>query len=360
LSAPSRQPGSTAAELTVGAHRIGGGSRCFFIAEAGVNHNGEMGLAHQLVDVAAEARADAVKFQTFEPIKLASPEAGQAEYQIANGGRRTSQLEMLKKLTLSRAAQRELCDHARERGIIFLSTPFDEASADFLEELDVPAFKVGSGDLTNHPLLAHLARKGTPLLVSTGMSNLDEVSEAVDVILANGSPGFALLHCVTNYPTKPEECNLKAMATIRSAFGVPTGWSDHTKGIHLSLAAVALGAELLEKHFTLDRGLSGPDHRASLEPDELATLVRQVRDVEVSLGSGSKEPVSSERELAQLVRRSLHAARDLGAGHRLEASDVVSLRPGGGIPPTALSQLIGRRLKRPLEQGARLREEDFV
>ncbi len=352
--------GSQSAEVTVGTHKIGPGSRCFIIAEAGVNHGGQVSVAHALVDVAAEAGVDAVKFQTFEPRMLVAPGTKQAGYQYASGFSRGTQLDLLERLTLSRDAQAQLATHARERGLVFLSTPFDEASADFLDELEVSAFKVGSGDLTNHPLLRHLARKGRPLLVSTGMSCLDEVAEAVGVIRSGGLSNFALLHCVTNYPTGAAECNLTAIATMRSAFGVPTGWSDHTEGIHVSLAAVAVGAELLEKHFTLDRGLPGPDHRASLEPNELRALVNQVREVEASMGSGVKEPSSSEKELTQLVRRSLHAARDLEPGHRLKASDVVCLRPGEGISPAALPGLLGRTVRKPIEAGCLLREDDFV
>lgn len=325
-----------------------------------MNHNGEMELGHRLVDIAADAGADAVKFQTFDPDALAAPEAPKAAYQADRTGAGESQLEMLRRLTLPPDGYRSLQTHAAERGILFLSTAFDPGSADFLErELDLPAFKVPSGELTNHPFLEHLARKGRPLLMSTGMASLDEVGDALTVVAAAGGTVAALFHCVTNYPAAPDDCNLRAMATMRSAFGLPVGWSDHTEGVELSLAAVAAGAEILEKHFTIDRSLPGPDHAASLEPDELRALMAGVRTVEAALGDGIKIPRPAELPLAAVARRSLHTTRALSAGTVLVAADLTALRPGTGVSPARLRQVLGRRLVRPVPAGALLQEADL-
>jgi len=337
-----------------------GGRPCFVIAEAGVNHNGDLTLARRLVDAAADAGADAVKFQTFDPELVVSREAPRAGYQIANTGSADSQLALLRQLALPREAFVALADHARERGILFLSTAFDEPSADFLDALGVPAFKVPSGEVTNHPFVAHLARKGKPLLVSTGMCTLAEVAEAVQVAREHGNPPLALFHCVTNYPASPAECNLRAMDTMRSAFGVPVGWSDHSEGVAISLAATVAGAEVLEKHFTLDRTLPGPDHLASLEPRELHQLVASIRAAEVAMGDGIKRPTASEGAHRLLVRRSLHASRDLRAGHALGVDDLVALRPAGGVAPAARAHILGRRLGRPLNRGEMLTEDHLV
>jgi N-acetylneuraminate synthase/N,N'-diacetyllegionaminate synthase len=335
---------------------VGDGQPCFVIAEAGVNHNGDVELAHRLVDVAAEAGADAVKFQTFDPELLVSPAAGKAAYQAANTGSAESQLEMLRGLALPGEALAPLAAHAYERGLVFLSTPFDERSADLLEGLGMPAFKVPSGEVTNHPLVAHVAAKGRPVLMSTGMCTLAEVGAAVQVVRESGDPPLALFHCVTSYPAGPAECNLRAIATLRTAFGVPAGWSDHTTGIQVGLAAVAAGATLLEKHFTLDRSLPGPDHRASLEPAELTELVGAIREIEAAMGDGIKRPVASELANVAAARRSLHAARELAAGHLLQEADLVALRPGTGLPPSHRARLVGRRLRVGMERGEMLAE----
>lgn len=340
--------------------RIGPDAPCFVIAEAGVNHNGDPDLAHRLVHAAAEAGADAVKFQIFRPELLVSAAARKASYQVTNTGSGESQLEMLRALTLPESVFRDLAAYSREQNVLFLATAFDEKSADFLEELQIPAFKVPSGEVTNHPFLAHLAGKGRPLLLSTGMSRIEEVGAAVDAIRTAGDPPLALFHCVTEYPAPPRECNLRAMATLRGAFGVPVGWSDHTEGLPISVAAVAMGAELLEKHFTLDRGLPGPDHTASLEPDELAELVRQVRTVEAARGTGIKIPATCEESNTALVRRSLHTARDLSAGYRLECDDLRALRPGTGISPAELKRVVGRILVNDVANGSLLHWEDLA
>ena len=293
--------------ITIDGREVGTGRPAFVIAEAGVNHNGELELAERLVDIAAEAGCDAIKFQTFDPALLAAPSADKAEYQRETTGTAGSQLEMLQALVLPREAHARLKQRARDRNLMFLSTPFDEASADLLEDLDVPAFKVSSGDLTNVLLLEHLAKKRRPLLLSTGMATLDEVMSALRLLKQHEASQIALFHCVSNYPAQPIDCNLRAMRTLREATGLPVGWSDHTHGIDVTVAAVALGAELIEKHFTIDRTLPGPDHRASLEPHELAAMVRGIRNTEAALGDNGNETASPSRA----SRRSCRAAQPL-------------------------------------------------
>jgi N-acetylneuraminate synthase len=346
--------------VTVAGRGIGPGHRCFVIAEAGVNHNGSADLAHRLVDAAADAGADAVKFQTFDPDLVVAADAPKAEYQIANTGGHESQRDMLRRLVLARRDFEALYRHAADRGVLFLSTPFDDASADFLEELGVAAFKVPSGEVTNLPFLARLAAKGRPLLLSTGMSRLTEVGEAVETVRAHGGPPMALFHCVTNYPAEPADCNLRAMETMRRAFRLPVGWSDHTRGLTVSLGAVAAGAEVLEKHFTLDRALPGPDHAASLEPAELRELIASCRAIEAARGTGCKVPAPSEAANAALVRRSLHAARELLPGEVLSAGDLVALRPGTGIPPGARAGLLGRTVRARVRPGEMLSEDHLA
>ena len=340
--------------LEISGRRIGPGEPCFVIAEAGVNHNGSLDLARQLVDAAHAAGADAVKFQTFKAARLVTAAAPKAAYQQANTDAGESQLAMLQRLELSEADHRALLAHCGTRGIQFISTPFDEASADLLAALDVPLFKLPSGELTNLPYLAHLARLGRPLIVSTGMSYLSEVEAAVRCFEANGNPPVALLHCVSNYPAAPCDVNLRAMATLGSAFGVPIGYSDHTPGNEVTLAAVALGACIIEKHLTLDRNLPGPDHKASLEPDEFAAAVRGIRIVESSLGNGRKAPAASEANTAAVARKSIVAARDLAAGETLDARAVAIMRPGTGLPAAMLPHLLGRRTRARLAAGTLL------
>lgn len=338
---------------------IGPGQPVFVIAEVGVNHNGDLKMARALIDVAVEAGADAVKFQTFRADRLATPDAPKAEYQLRTTGDEESQLEMLRRLELSADAHRELQSYCRERGIIFLSTPFDEEAVDLLDSLGVPAFKISSGDVTNSPLLEHVASKGKPIILSTGMSELSEVIEAVSVLHTEGCENPVLLHCVTDYPADPADVNLRAMATMSSAFDVPVGFSDHTEGIDVALAAVALGACVIEKHFTLDRSLPGPDHRASLEPAELRELVRSIRRVETALGNGRKVPTASEAETAKVARRSLVAARDIPAGATLKRDMVVLRRPGTGLSPAMLNGLLGLRAVREIAAGTLLDADMF-
>jgi N-acetylneuraminate synthase/N,N'-diacetyllegionaminate synthase len=339
--------------VTIGARRIGDGP-CFVIAEAGVNHDGDAGRAHLLVDAAADAGADAVKFQVFDPAAVAGADAPLADYQRSGaptaGGSADGQLAMLERLALPARAWPGLREHAEERGLVFLATPFDPASADLLVDLGVTAIKVASGELTNLPFLARLASAGLPLLVSTGMAEMHEIAAAIATIRARGAP-VCLFHCVSAYPAPAEEANLRAIPTLRSAFRVPVGWSDHTPGDEAPLAAVALGASLVEKHLTIDRSLPGPDHRASLEPSELTAMVDSIRTVESMLGSGQKQPTPSEMPIAAVARRSMHWAVDMAAGAPVGAEDIVMLRPGTGLAPGRLGEVVGRTTARATRAG---------
>ncbi len=323
-------------------------ARVFVIAEAGVNHNGSLDLALRLVDAAKASGADAVKFQTFRADLLATRSAHKAAYQERTTAHAESQFEMLRRLELDAAAHQCLIDRCREIGIRFLSSPFDAQSADLLAAMDVPLFKVPSGEITNLPFLEHLARKGRPVILSTGMSTLGEVEDAVNILQTAGASQLTLLHCVTEYPAPYAEVNLRAMQTLKCAFGLPVGYSDHTPGIDIAVAAVALGAEVIEKHFTLDRSLSGPDHAASLEPDELRQMVTAIRHVEAALGTGIKAPAPCELPNISVARKSVVAAHSLLAGHRLATSDLEIKRPGNGLAPKLLSALIGRTLRTDL------------
>ena len=340
--------------IDIAGRQVGPGHPCFIIAEAGVNHNGSLEMARQLVDVAAQAGADAVKFQTFKAEKVVSRQAPKAAYQLQTTDTGESQLDMVKRLELPFDAFRELYDYCQAKDILFMSTPFDEESADFLDELGVPVFKVGSGEITNWPFLEYVAHKGKPMILSTGMSYLSEVDEAVRVIRDAGCDQLLLLHCVSNYPADPAGANLRAMHTLATAFGVPVGYSDHTLGIVVAIAAVALGACVIEKHFTLDRGLPGPDHRASLEPGELVVLVQGIRAVEAALGHGRKEPAISEANTAAVARRSLVAARNIPAGTMLTEELMAIKRPGTGLPPAMRSYLIGRTVRTTIPAGVLL------
>jgi N-acetylneuraminate synthase len=341
-------------EIEVSGHKIGPGHPCFIIAEAGVNHNGDVELAKRLVDVAVEAEADAVKFQTFKAERLTTSDAPKAEYQRQTTDAAESQYEMLRRLELAPEAHLDLMNYCEGENILFMSTPFDEESADFLDSLAIAVFKVPSGEITNLPFLAHLARKDKPMIVSTGMSCLGEVEAAIHTIEEAGNREFVLLHCVSNYPAEPADVNLRAMQTMSTAFNVLVGYSDHTPGIEVALAAVALGACVIEKHFTLDRNLPGPDHRASLEPGDLAALVQGVRTVEKALGHGRKEPVSSEVDTATVARKSLVAAQDIPAGTLLTEALITTKRPGTGLPPAMKLYLIGRTARTTISAGALL------
>lgn len=325
--------------------------KCFIIAELGVNHNGEISLARTLVKAAAEAGADAVKFQSFSAEKLVVAGTPTAAYQQTNSGD-TDQAAMLRRLELSEAMHQELAEYARRMGVEFMSTPFDESAADMLVGLGVHRLKIPSGELTNHPLIAHVARKGLNLILSTGMATLAEVGDALAVIertrLECGFSGsladsLTLLHCTSNYPTALEDVNLRAMQTMGAEFGVPVGYSDHTEGILVAVAAAALGARIVEKHFTTNRNLPGPDHQASLEPLEFAEMVRQIRAVGRALGDGLKAPRDSEMPVRALVRRSVVAACDIPTGRIITADDLTLRRPGHGLPPADFARVVGRR-----------------
>jgi N,N'-diacetyllegionaminate synthase len=338
----------SARAFTVAGRAIGAGAPVFVVAEAGVNHNGDMTLARQLVEAAAEAGADAVKFQTFSTDALVSRQAPKAEYQRETTGAAESQRDMLTRLELTLEQHAELQRQCGKRGVIFFSAPFDERAADALESLDVPLFKIPSGEITNLPLLRHVAAKGRPLILSTGMATLGEVDTAVAAIRAAGAPPLAILHCLSAYPAPAGEVNLRAMDTLRGRFGVPVGFSDHTLGIEVAVAAVARGAHIVEKHLTLDKTLPGPDHRASLDPAEFTALVRAIRSVESALGDGAKRPMPSELDTRRVARKSLVAARAIRAGERLTGEMVAVKRPGTGIAPADLDRALGRAVKRDL------------
>lgn len=338
---------------------------CFIIAEAGVNHNGSVDLALKLVEAAKRAGADAVKFQTFSAERLARPGAPKAEYQRRQTGD-GDQFSMLKSLELPRADYRRLVDRCREVGIEFMSTPFDEDAADFLVSLGMQRVKIPSGEITNLPFLGHAARFGVPIVLSTGMSTLEEVDEAVSSIARARrekdlneplAQRLTLLHCTSNYPAAEVDVNLRAMQTLASRFGLPVGYSDHTAGTAIAVAAVAMGATVIEKHFTLDRGLPGPDHQASIESAELARMIAEIRIVETGLGDGRKIPRPSELPVRDLVRRSVTLVRNLPAGRVLVREDVALLRPGTGIPPKDLTRILGRRIRTPLSSGTVLEWE---
>ncbi len=331
----------------------------FVIAEAGINHNGDLSLAHRLVDAAVDAGADAVKFQTFRAERVASVDAPKAAYQKETTDAAESQLDMLRRLELPEEAHAALKRQCEERKIEFMSTPFDPDSADFLARLGVRRFKTGSGELTNLPFLAHVARHGLPMILSTGMATLDEIGDALETVRSAGARDISLLHCVSNYPAAPEDTNLRAMKTMETAFGVPVGLSDHTMGIAVATGAAALGAAIVEKHFTLDRSMSGPDHLASIEPDGLKQMVEAIRTVTAALGDGDKRPADSERENRGLVRRSLVAACDIAAGAVVSDAMVDARRPGGGLPPAARASLVGARANRDIRAGAQLAREMF-
>ncbi len=341
--------------------------KTLIIAEAGVNHNGDEALALDLVDRAAECGADIVKFQTFKADKLVRKGAAKAEYQqrTTGGG---DQHSMLLSLELSDGLHRKLIDRCAARGIEFMSTAFDEDSADFLVGLGMMRLKIPSGELTNHPFLAHLAAKNLPIILSTGMSTLDEVREAIAVIAAERTRRsfdaplgemLTILHCTSNYPTRLEDVNLRVIPMLIEALGLPVGYSDHTEGVLIPVAAVAAGAVVIEKHFTLDRSLPGPDHIASIEPGELAEMVVKVRQVEQALGSADKRPMASEIPVRDLVRRSVTLVRPIAARASIRHEDLALLRPGDGIPPKELNQVIGRRAARALDGGTTLKWSDI-
>lgn len=318
----------------------------YIIAEAGVNHNGSFALAKEMVDAAAEAGADCVKFQTFTPEKLVSEYAEKAEYQKKNTGSRESQLDMLKKLTLAEDEYRELSDYALKRGIDFCSTAFDEDSIRFVHELHCKFWKIPSGEITNMPYLIQIARYNEPIIMSTGMSTPEEIQMAVEIIKEYSAAPLVLLHCNTEYPTPYEDVNLLAMKQMEQEFHCRTGYSDHTTGIEIPVAAAALGAKVIEKHFTLDRTMEGPDHRASLEPLELCRMVRSIRNVELALGSGVKTVQKSEQKNIRIARKSITAKTKIHKGELLTEENITTKRPGDGISPMRWREVLGTRAVR--------------
>lgn len=317
--------------------------RTLIIAEAGVNHNGDVKIAKQLIDKAKEAGADIVKFQTTTVSGVVSKYAEMAEYQKVNLGFEKSQKEMLEAFTLPFDAFYEIADYCREKDIAFLSTPFDLASVDFLEQLGCRMWKIPSGEITNYPYLVKIAKTKKPVILSTGMSTLEEVRDCYELLKQNGTPEISLLHCTTQYPTEYGDVNLRAMITLKEAFGCPVGYSDHTRGIEVPVAAVAMGAEIIEKHFTLSRDMEGPDHKASLEPDELIQMVSMVRHIEEALGNGVKVPSQAERPNMLIARKSIVAKRRIEKGEILSEENLTTKRPGGGVNPMLWNQVIGTK-----------------
>lgn len=338
-------------------------TKTLIIAEAGVNHNGDLNLAKRLIEVAAGAGADFVKFQTFQAEKIVSAAAKKADYQIQNTGKaEEGQFAMLKKLELDRKKHEILIQYCQEQGIQFLSTAFDLDSIDLLEELGLALYKIPSGEMTNLPYLRKIGQKQKPVLLSTGMADLGEIEDALDVLTAAGLllNQITVLHCNTEYPTPFEDVNLKAMQTIQQAFDVQVGYSDHTLGIEVPIAAVALGARVIEKHFTLDRTMEGPDHKASLEPEELKAMVRSIRHIEKALaGNGVKKPSASEQKNKTIARKSIHLALPIKEGQTIENQHLIALRPGDGISPMRWDEVLGRKAAVDLTAGHQLNWSDL-
>ena len=326
--------------------------KVFIIAEAGVNHNGSAAVARKMIDVAKTAGADAVKFQTFKAEAVISKLAPKAEYQKKTTGEHESQLEMAKKLEFGINVHKELINYCKKKGILFLSTPFDLESIDLLNELGLGIIKIPSGEITNLPYLRKIGGLKKEIILSTGMSDLDEIKEALDVLTKAGTlkENISILHCNTEYPTPMKDVDLLAMLTIRDTFKLKVGYSDHTLGIEIPVAAVALGASVIEKHFTLDRNMKGPDHRASLEPCELKTMVKAIRNVEIALGDGIKKISPSEFKNRLIARKSIIAARDIRKGEVFREGNITSKRPGTGLSPMEWNKIIGRIAKRDFKK----------
>jgi len=336
---------------------IGVGQPVFIIAEAGVNHNGKFSMALKLVDAAKKAGADAVKFQTFNTEEVVVCNAKKESYMKTND---KNQHQMLKRLELSASEFKKLAVYCAKKKIIFLSTPSERGNADFLEDLGVGAFKIGSGDITHIPLISHIAKKGLPIIISTGASYIHEISEAVRVIKAQGNNDIILLHCTSFYPAPYDQINLRALMTLQRKFKVPVGYSDHTLGSEVSVGAVALGACVIEKHFTLSRKLAGPDHKASLEPLELKDLVSKIRNLEQALGSSVKQPAKVEREERTLGRRSIVANTAIKKGIGIQKTMLGIKRPGTGLVPKYLSKVIGKKARRALKKDSLIKWSDII
>ena len=318
----------------------------FIIAEAGVNHNGSFELAKQLVDKAVQAGVDCIKFQTFNSKNLVSAQAQKAEYQKKTTDSNESQLDMLKKLELSHEQFKELKEYCDQKGIMFLSTPFDLESIDFLAELGVKIWKIPSGEITNYPFLRAIGKRKESVIMSTGMCTLEEVRDAVKVLNEFGTNDITLLHCTTEYPAPYDSVNLNAMLTLKKEFGFNVGYSDHTNGIEIPIAAVAVGAIVIEKHFTLDKNMEGPDHKASLEPDELKQMVQGIRHIETALGDGNKQPSEVEKKNIAIARKSIVAKFDIKKGEKFTEGNLAAKRPGNGISPMKWNNVVGKVAKK--------------
>lgn len=324
--------------------------KTYIIAEAGVNHNGSLEIAKKLVDEAKKAGVDCIKFQTFIAKNLTSKVARKAEYQKKQTDTDENQLDMLKKLELSFDDFIELNEYCKKKDIEFISTAFDFESIEFLEGLDMKVWKISSGDITNLPYLIRVAKLNESVILSTGMSNMEEISSAISVLKNNGAEDITLLHCTTEYPAPFNDVNLRAMNTMKEAFNVQVGYSDHTTGIEIPIAAVALGATVIEKHFTLDRSMKGPDHKASLEPDELKNMVDAIRNIEVALGNGLKEPAESEKKNMAIARKSIVANMNIKKGETFTEENITVKRPGNGISPMKWYEIIGSKAVRDFEE----------
>ncbi|VEN74492.1 N,N'-diacetyllegionaminic acid synthase [Candidatus Desulfarcum epimagneticum] len=321
--------------------------KVFIIAEAGVNHNGVLGQAYQLIDAAKDAGADAVKFQTFKAENIVSAHAEKADYQKKKTATSESQLEMIQKLELRPGDHENLIQYCLKKEILFLSSPFDPESIDFLNALGLNIFKIPSGEITNLPYLRKIGRFNKKIILSTGMSCLGEIESAMNILTDSGTDRdkITLLHCNTEYPTPFEDVNLNAMRTMGNAFKLPVGYSDHTPGIEAPIAAVAMGASVIEKHFTLDKNMEGPDHEASLEPDELKTMIAAIRNIEIALGNGIKTPSKSELKNIDIVRKSIVANREIKKGEHFTEGNIVVKRPGGGISPMRWDEIVGSKAR---------------
>ena len=317
--------------------------KVFIIAEAGVNHNGSIELAKKLIDVASKSGADAVKFQTFKAEKLVSKNAKKADYQKETTDKTESQFDMIKKLELDLDTHKELIAYCEEKNIMFLSTPFDHDSIELLNDLGLEIFKIPSGEITNLPYLRHIGKLGKKVILSTGMADIGEIEDALDILISSGTKkeNITVLHANTMYPTPMEDVNLKAMVTIGNTFDIPFGYSDHTLGIEVDIAAVAMGASCIEKHFTLDKTMDGPDHKASLEPDELKAMVKAIRNIELALGSSIKKPSKSEIPNMQIARKSIVAKTEIKKGNKLSEENITIKRPANGISPMRWDAIVG-------------------
>lgn len=321
-------------------------NRVFIIAEAGVNHNGNLETAKGLIDAAAHAGVDAVKFQTFKTGDLVTKKAPKAGYQVNTTDEKETQYSMLKKLELTEAMHRELMAHCEEKGILFLSTPFDLSSIQYLNSLGIPVMKIPSGEITNYPYLREIGSLKKPIILSTGMSNMVEIKEAIRVLRENGANDITVLHCNTEYPTPMQDVNLNAIQTLKKELNVKVGYSDHTMGIEVPIAAVALGAAVIEKHFTLDRTMEGPDHKASLEPEELKEMVLAIRNIEKAFGTGVKEASPSERKNLVIARKSIVARKTILKGEVFTEDNLTTRRPGNGISPMRWNEVVGKTAKK--------------